>query len=255
MSLKDKLKCFNLVCSSDSCCKNAFIVIIVLVILGCYAFGLIPWGTFVVKNGRSITVTGSSERSRANEIATFGVSISSTNAVKKDAIDELNDRSKVIIDAIKGFGIDINDIKTSNFSIYQINDPYYSSARAKDGDWSASTNIDIKLRNIERSSDLASLLATLDTSSVYGPNFTIDDMLTDEASLLSAALQDAEIKAGTIATANGYKLGKVISITEGSSSGDYYPMYAKDAMGGGGMPFEPGSTTIVKTVSATFELR
>ena len=81
----------------------------------------------------------------------------------------------------------------------------------------------------------------------------MEDAESVESELLSKALEKARVKAEQLAGAEGRKVGKAVSITEGVTS---MPGILKmeGLGGGGGVPLEPGSSQVSKLVTVTFEL-
>ena len=194
-----------------------------------------------------VTVVGEAKSEQKTQVATFNAGVMVVSNDKDGAASEVNSKMEAIIKSVKEFGIAENDIKTQSLSVYkQVQQP-------TNGEWRVSNDISIKLRNIDKASELADLLTKSGATSVYGPRFTVDDTKQAESGLVDQAIKNAAEKAEAIAKASGRKLGKVIEVTEGYSSGG--PIYAlRDAAGGGGAPIEPGSETVSKTVTVTFEL-
>lgn len=201
-----------------------------------------------------ITVTGSAYGMSANEIATLNAGVTVINADKTQAVKLMNEKMDTIVAAIKKFGIPAEDIKTSNYSIYQDQTWDPSTSKTIFGDWRANTSIDITIREVDQASTLADLLSTLEVDNVYGPSFTTDNQDPNETKLLISAMANAEIKAEQIAKASGRSLGKMTSFIEGSSS-FVAPMYARGMGGGGGADLQPGSTEVGRMVTVTYILR
>lgn len=241
----------------------SFIAIIVFLTALCL---LIPWehvnwGKISILPASTITVTGEAKQDLTSQIANFSAGVTATNKDKQTAIDEVNTQMTKIIQAVKDFGIDQKDIQTQQVSVYQTKDNieimiYPSRPSAKDV-WQASNSISITLRDITKASALADLLQASGATNVSGPNYSLDDTTQAQADLLAKAIANAREKADKIATASQRKLGEVITVSEGSS-GYPGPLFA-----GGGMmaeksvptPVEPGTETVYKSVTVTFELK
>ena len=118
-----------------------------------------------------------------------------------------------------------------------------------------SNTVEIKLRNVDQAAGLAGLLTKSGANNVYGPNFTFDDTSEQATALFDAAIQNAKEKAMKVAAGSGAKLGNVLSVTEAGASQQPVPLYARMEGGGGGVPIEPGSGTVSKSVTVTFELK
>jgi uncharacterized protein YggE len=108
---------------------------------------------------------------------------------------------------------------------------------------------------VSKTQELVDLLNKSGANNVYGPNFRIEETNEAEKGLVDSAMTDAKEKAEIIAKSAGRKLGKVMNVSEGSG-GVSYPMYSAKADGlGGGAAAEPGTSTISKILTVTFELK
>jgi hypothetical protein len=214
----------------------------------------IKWGQIQFTQPETITVSGYAETQQKTQIARFSAGVSSTSDNKDDAISFVNQKVEGIISAVKGFGIESADIKTQNINVYQQEETYWEEGRQKSrpGQWRVSNNIEITLRNVDKASELTSLLTSTGATQVYGPSFSLDDTSQAQTSLLKDAIEDAKVKAAVMAEASGKKLGGIINLVESSSSPvGIYPMMEK---GGGGAAVEPGTSSVSKSVTVTFKL-
>lgn len=217
----------------------------------------LKWGKVEYLPANVITVSGEAKTQQKNQVANFTAGVSATNDSKETAVSEVNKKIQELIDSIKVFGIPQNDVKTQNLSIYQNEESYYEGGvqKYRPGQWRVSNSIDIKLKNINRTSELADLLSKSGATQVYGPNFALDDTGDTEKGLLEEAINDAREKAKILASASGKSLGEVLSVSEGGSS-PIYPVYTAGQIGGGGAPpVEPGTGTVYKSVTVSFELK
>lgn len=216
----------------------------------------ITWGKLEFLPASTVTVNGEAKDEQRNQIATFTAGVSVVHDDKQSAMNEVNDKIGTLIQAIKTFGTNDQDIKTQNLTVYQREETYWDNDRQKTrkGQWYVSNSVQIKLRDVDQASDLADVLGKSGANSISGPNFQLDDTTETEKDLLSKAIEDAREKGEIMALAEGRTLGKVISISEGGavSGALRFPMGFE---GGGGIPVEPGSGTVYKTVSVVFELK
>ena len=244
------------------------VLIAVIVLAGLYLlpWDRVSWGKFSILPGSTITVTGESKQDISSQIASFNVGVTATNQDKQKALDEVNSKMTALLNAVKTFGIANDDIKTQNVSVYQSTLPYpepliYPPSRTPSGlmTWSASNSIEIKLRKIDRSSEFTDLLNKSGATSINGPNYSIDDTTKTQIELLSSAIENARKKADEIAKASGRTLGKAVNIIESGSS---YPgpLYLEASRGiavdtkSVPTPVEPGTQTVYKSVTVTYEL-
>lgn len=226
-------------------------VILVLILVWVIPWNKVNWGKITWQQAEVVTVVGEAKSQEKNQIANFSAGVMAQNMDKNKAITEVNTKMDDLVRAIKDFGVNAADIKTQSLSYYQ--EP---KGGQNPGQWQVNNTMGIILRDISKASDLADLLARSGANNVYGPNFSMEDTNTVEKSLYDAAIKDAKDKAESIASASGRKLGRVVSVNDGGSIGSVYPMYTKlDSGMGGGAVTEPGSTTVYKSLTVTFELR
>ena len=242
-----------------NCCKGKHVLgILFFIVLFCATCFFVPWrlvhwGTLSFIPGSTVTVTGEAKTKQTNQIATFTAGVSSMKDNKQDATDEVNRIIGAITDAVKAFGIPVADIKTQSINIYQEEETYYEGSiqKRRPGQWRVSNTIEIILRTVNRAGELTDAVSKAGATNVYGPNFSMDETGETENSLLAEAVVNARKKVDLIAKGSGKKVGDIISITETGSTSLPRPFMA-DVGGGGGM--EPGTATITKNVTVTFEL-
>lgn len=213
----------------------------------------INWGKINIGQDTGITVTGEAKTQVRNQIASFTAGVNINKASKDAAVKEVNDKMTKLIEDIKAFGVKAEDIKTQGMSI---NESQNWETKVKE--WYASNSIQITLRDVDKASSFADLLAKSGANNVYGPNLMLDESNTAEKALYEEAMKDAKEKAEAIAKTAGRKLGKVISVMD-SNTTDYsrpYLMSAKEGMGGAvAAPVEAGATTVSKSMTVVFEMR
>jgi len=234
------------------------VLLVGVFLTGCFLipWRLVDWGRLQLSSPRTITVTGEAKTQEKSQIATFDAGVSAVNDNKETAINQVNEKIKAIIDAVKAFGIKDEDIKTQSLSVYQSEETYYEEGvqKSRPGQWRVSNTITVTLRDIEKASDLADLLTRSGATNVYGPNFALEETQQAEESLLDEAIKNAKSKAEIIAKSSGGKLGKIISVSEGYQQ-PTITRFAPEGYGGGGPPIEPGTATVQKTVTVIFELK
>lgn len=220
-----------------------------------FPWGNMNWGRVSIQNNL-IVVTGTSKEQKRNEIARFTAGASSVNDDRDTAVSEVNEIVVKITEAVKTFGIKEADIKTSNLSIYQEEESYWENGvqKRRKGQWRVSNNIEVVLRNVDEASQLADILTKNGATNVYGPMLSLDDSQKAADELLASAIEDAREKAEIMAEAAGGVLGEVVSVVEGSSATSVYRSMVFEG-GGGGIPIEPGSSTVSKSVVVSFRLK
>ena len=193
-----------------------------------------------------------------NQKALFTAGVNAVNDSRELATTDVNKKIEAIVAAIKELGIPEEDIKTQNMNIFQNEESYYDGGVQKSrlGQWRVNTTVEITVKDMNVVNTLPSALTAAGANNVWGPNYSLDNTDSQESQLLTEAVDAARIKAEGLALSVGKKLGQVLSITEGTN-GILYPALSglggKGAGGGGG--FEPGTGTVQKDVTVTFELK
>jgi len=174
-----------------------------------------------------------------------------------------------VISFLKENNIEEKDIKTQSYNIspryqyFSCPAPLSVSAKpcppAEIVGYSINQNILVKVRDLGKVGDVLTGVVKNGANNVSGPNFTIDDPTELQNKAREEAIGKAKQKAQAIAKAAGFRLGKLISISETSFP---QPMpYLKSAafeMGGGSEispSIEPGSQEITANVSLTYEIK
>lgn len=247
------------------------VILGLVVLLGVFYFfpwKNISWGKITLAPERTVTVTGFAESKITNQIVNFSAGVSAFNDKKEVAVNEVNTKMTALISSVKSLGVAEADIKTSQLNVYQMQErvvepqqgkmmPIIDTGKVKLGQWSANNTIEITLRNVDKASELTDALNNSGATNVYGPNFSLDTSSRAGDKLIGAAVEDSRVKASAIAAAGGAKLGQLISVNEGYSSPNVYPMMAKsllDSSGSAPAPVEIGSTSVSKTVTVVWGL-
>lgn len=218
----------------------------------------INWGKVELAPAQVVTVTGEAKTQERSQVASFTAGVNAVNDNKDTAIAEVNQKIDAIIQSLTTFGIPKEDVKTQNLNVYQTEETYYEEGRQKSrlGQWRVSNSIEVKLKDVNRASELANLLSGSGANNVYGPNFSVEDTTEVEKGLLEEAINDAKEKAEIIAKASNRQLGGIVTISEGYQPLSYIaPLGFEGGRGGGGADLQPGSATVAKTVTVTFSLK
>jgi len=226
-------------------------ILLVLLLVWIVPWNKVNWGKVVFQPSEIVTVIGEAKSQEKNQKASFSAGVMVQNMDKNTAITEVNTKMESLIKAVKDFGIKDADIKTQNLSYYQ--EP---KGGQNPGMWQVNNSVEIVLREIDKANALTDLISSSGANNVYGPNFSMEDTNQAGKDLYDMAIKDAKEKAESIAVASGRKLGKVLSVNDGGTTSNVYPMAlrADSAMGGGAVS-EPGSTTVYKSLTVVFELK
>lgn len=239
-----------------------------LIILGVFLGGtllfpwrLVDWGKIRMAEEETVTVSGYAEGVVENNVASFTARVEAFGDDKEMVVEEVNEGMSDLIELVKDFGIDKDDIQTQSVSVYQreeyLRDDEGWSGEAREGQWRASNSIEVTLREVERASELATLLSEAGAVDMYGPRLTVDSKGRQiaEKELMAEAVEDAREKAEIMAEAADKRLGEVVQLMESGVSTARFEMSAALPAAGGGIPIETGSSEISKSVVVVFELK
>lgn len=217
---------------------------------------------------RSFSVEGKGEAVAVPDIGVFTFSVLTEGGTNLTALQEQNSqKSNAAIEYLKGQGVDKEDIKTQDYSV----SPRYSYSRCFSGDdecgppeiigYSIWHSVSVKVRELENVGKLLSGVVENGANNVSQLTLSVDDSTALENEARAEAIKEAKEKAKAIAKAGGFRLGKLIYLSEVQPYyGQPYAVdgYAKGGMGGAEIAIpsiEPGSEKITITVQLTYEIK
>lgn len=204
---------------------------------------------------RTIQVTGTGSASGSPDVANIQLGVQLFETDLGTALTHANATMEAIIAALVDQGVPREDIRTTNFSIYQDQGPQPMDTQSGTQTRYAVNNVvEVKVRDLTQIS--AVLQAALDAgaNNVYGLTFGLDNAAALQAEARTKAVEDARARAQALADAFGLQVGDPISIREGTEAGGG-PMVAYDSgMGGGGPVISEGQLAVNMQVTVVFEL-
>lgn len=219
--------------------------------------GPLPFSVNSVTTAKTDTFNVSAEGvSEAKpDIALVNAGIQAQGNSVKSAQDQINLSINKVSDAVKKLGVDQKDIKTSN---YNINPTYdYQSQTQRITGYSASTNLTIKVRNIDLVNQVIDTATANGANQVGGVSFDVDDKTKAENEARQKAVAAAKKKAEDAAKIAGFKLGRMVNYSESFAPNVRpYPMMAAGAPGVAKQDtaVEPGSSEITVSVTLSYEI-
>jgi len=206
----------------------------------------------------TIAIQGRGKIIAVPDIAMITIGLNNEKKEVTDAQKENAEKINAFINDLKKLGIKEKDIATANYNIYPVYN--YEDGRQVLRGYQVSQNVNVKIRDLKKISDILSLVSKHSLNQVGGLNFTFDDLekLKQQARVL--ALKNAAEKARTLANVAGVKLGKVISFSESNSDYNLPARYADEPAGfeiGGASEkprVEAGSQDIVVYVTVSYEI-
>ncbi|MFH0852679.1 MAG: SIMPL domain-containing protein [bacterium] len=209
-----------------------------------------------VKN--TITVSGEGKVLAKPDIGEVSLTVLSESATVAAAQKDNTQKMNNVIKAMKDLGVDEKDLKTVSYNIspnYQ-----YTAGRSIIIGYQVSQTLDVKIRQLDKASDILAKAAANGVNQIGSLSFTIDDPESIKAEARKKAIDDAKQKAEVLKNDLGVSIVRIVSFSE---SGSQPPItYLKDSalgMGGGGATPSPevqtGQNEITVDVSITYEIQ
>ncbi|MDO8474502.1 MAG: SIMPL domain-containing protein [bacterium] len=197
------------------------------------------------------------------DIAQFSFSVITQGGVNlQNTQSENTNKANAAISFVKSKSVNAKDITTQGYNV----EPRYQYYNCDQDDtvcppyeitgYTITQSILVKVRDFDVIGDLLSGVVQNGANTVSQLSFTVEDPAELENQAREKAITKAKDKAKSIAKAGGFRLGKLLSINEGS----YYPMpmFSAAEGKGGGAPtptIEPGSYDITINVTLTYEIK
>lgn len=222
-------------------------------------FGPIPFevNSLVTQKSDIFQVTGEGKTIVVPDIALVTLGVESQGSNVKATKDQLNNNANKVIAEVKSQGIDEKDIQTTNYNISP-NYDFGSGSQTIKG-YIASTNLTIKVREIEKANTVIDAAVANGANQIGGISFDVDDKSQAENTAREKAVAEAKEKAQSAAEIAGFKLGKIINYSE-NFGGGLRPIplravaeTASDEIGS--TQIEPGSSEISVTVTLSYEIK
>jgi len=193
---------------------------------------------------KTITVTGSGSVTTVPDRATFGFTIETRAKTATAALAQNSTDATAVIAALKAAGVTSANIQTSQVSLM----PQSSQDGTTIVGYVASNSVTVKT-GLGSAGKIVDAAVGAGANGVSGPNLDVSDQSTLYRDALHKAVDDAKLKAQSLADAAGLSLGGAVAISEGGSSS---PIPITDKMSAVGAPIEAGTQEIQASVTVTY---
>ena len=188
---------------------------------------------------------------------TIGVHTEATDV--SQAVSDNANQVAAVMAALSQAGIAAEDMQTSNFSVYTMDnyDPLTGLVNGKK--YSVDNTVNVTARDLAGLGSLLDQAVSAGANSIWGVTFDLEDKETAQAQARDLAVDDAKAEAQALASAVGVSLGDIISVNYTSSNYNYYPYYGMGGGGGGeagaATSIVPGQITISADVYVTYAIQ
>lgn len=218
---------------------------------------------------RSFSVSTEGKIVAIPDVAQFSFGVKTEGGKNiSDLQKENTEKTNKAIEFIKANGVEAKDIKTTNYSLeprYQ----YYDCSRLDNSakpcpppdivGYTVSQMVSVKIRDFKKIGDVIAGIVKNGVNEVSSLSFVIDDQTLVQDQARNEAIAKAKEKAISVAKAGGFRMGRLLSIEEGSTPFYRYDNLTAKALGGeeslSSPIIEPGSQEITVTVTLRYEIR
>ena len=200
---------------------------------------------------RTITVNGSGIVTTVPDEAQFTFGVSTTAPSAKAALSGNAARMNRLIATLKAAGIAPSDIQTAEISL----SPNTNENGSKVLSFTASNSVTVKTKQIAKAGSIVDAAVGAGANLVSGPSLGPSDQAALQRRALQKAVADARGRALAIAQAAHVGLGRVMTVSETSSTPIQFAQAPKAAAGAPATPVEPGSVQVEEDVTVTFSIR
>jgi uncharacterized protein YggE len=194
---------------------------------------------------KTITVTGDGSVTTVPDRATFGFTIETRAKTASAALTENSTDAAAVIAALKAAGVTSANLQTSQVSL----NPQTSQDGTTIVGYTASNSVTVRT-GLASAGTIVDAAVGAGANGVSGPSLDVSDQASLYRDALHKAVDDAKLKAQSLADAAGLSLGAVQSIGEGGSSATPFPI--GDKMSAAGAPIEAGTQEIQASVTVTY---
>jgi len=203
----------------------------------------------------TLDVRGHGEARAAPDQATVELGVQARAAGAGAAQDRASAAMAAVIAAVRARGVEARDIQTTEVGL----SPQFVYAEGKPAKltgYEAENRISVTLEDLSRLGAMMDAAVGAGATSVGDVRLGLKSPAAAEAYASLEAIKALEDKAQAYATAAGYRIGRLVSLSESTSSPapPPRPMMADAAMAARAAPVEAGVLTISVDVSGEFEL-
>lgn len=222
-------------------------LLVVISLLGACA-PMVPAGE------RTLTVTGNGKVYLTPDVAYLYVGVHTESADLAKALEQNNQRTAAVIEAMKKFGVAAGDIQTSNFSVWSSQD--FDGTGTRYIKYSVDNTVSVTIRDLSQVGAFLNAAIDAGANTINSLTFDVENKSAALSQARQKALENAGVLAQELASQVGLKVGAVKNIVYSEVA--FNPYYG---MGGGGgseasvnIPIQPGKIEVSATITVTYEL-
>ncbi len=211
------------------------------------------------ENLRTLNVNGVGIVYLTPDIVYINIGVNTQRDNAADAVEINKEQTNAVTAAIKEFGVDPKDIRTTNFSIWS-NPQYDPSGQIQGTTYVVDNTVNVTIRELDKLGDLLDAAIDAGANNIYSIQFDVEDKTEANKEARALAVEDAKSQAQDLAGVAGLSLVDIQTISYYESGVTPY-FYGGKGGGGGGasemaaVPIQPGQLAVTVTVNMTYTIK
>lgn len=206
-----------------------------------------------------IHVTATANINVTPDRVSVSAGVQSDGKTAQEAMARNSDLMRNVFAALAANGIPETDISTTNLNL----NPRYDYEQRTNGQpllvgYRASNQVTIISHDLDRTGQLIDALLQAGLNNINGINFSVSEPDAAQAQARAAAIEKAKVKARTMAQSANVRLGRLLSLQEGSSANpiryNTEMMSARSVSMDSAPPLAPGEREIGATVTMSYAI-
>jgi hypothetical protein len=205
-----------------------------------------------------IYVTATANVDVVPDQASVSAGVQSDGKTAQEALARNSELMHNVFATLAANGIAEKDIATTNLNL----SPRYDYEQRTNGQpllvgYRASNQITVKSRDLNSTGRLIDALLQAGLNTINGVSFIVSEPEAAQAQARAAAIEKAMIKARVMAQSANVRLGRLLSLQEGSSASPSpynAPMMARSVSADSAPPLAPGEREIGATVTMSYAI-
>jgi uncharacterized protein YggE len=206
-------------------------------------------GTSDHNPAQTITVVGQGSVRVEPDVAWVSIGIETAAGTVSEAVEENGVKMASILAALEDVGIAQEDIQTTNYSVqlerYPEPMPRDSGTASDEPQYRVSNMVNVTIRDLDKVSETLDAVIEAGANNIWGVSFSLEDPTTARSEARAKAVDDAQVRAESLAALGGVDLGPIMSMSEVIGGGGVpMPMIAAEGGMGSAGPISPGEVEI-----------
>lgn len=200
---------------------------------------------------RGIAATGTGRVALRPDTALIDVGAEARAAHLADATAEVDRKMRDVLARVKALGVRDEDVQTTLYFVEPVAEPRQpGDTSVRIIGYQVSNVVRVRARDVNAVGRIVDAAVAGGANVVRNIHFRLDDPTQAEAKARALAMQDAAAKAQQIAAAAGVRLGRLLSVTEGSPVRPVVERFATMAPG----PVEAGQVEVTVSLAARYAI-